>query len=73
VTCLRCQGLMLPIVLEDSESTTVKYDGWQCVLCGDVIDLKILANRGHHAKPTRSGARPPGSIPSAPKRKRLRT
>ena len=73
MTCLRCQGLMLPIVLEDAESTTITYDGWQCVHCGDVIDPKILAHRGQPIKPTRSGARPPGSTPSAPKRKRLRT
>jgi len=64
---------MLPTVLEDTESTTMKFFGWQCVLCGDVIDLKILSHRQSRTKPIRSRARPPGSSPadgSTPKRLR---
>jgi len=60
--CLRCQGLMVPITLEDAESTTIRFFGWQCLLCGDVIDPEILANRQCHQRPIRSGARPPGSL-----------
>lgn len=59
--CPRCQGLMVLITLEDAASTTIRFSGWQCLICGDVVDAEILANRQYHQKPIRSGARPPGS------------
>lgn len=49
--------------------------GWQCLLCGDVIDSVIEANRKGHLEPTPSRARPPGSVPvgaGRPKYKGLR-
>ena len=43
--CLRCHGLMVPIRLEDAGSSTLCIFGWQCLLCGEVIDSGIDANR----------------------------
>lgn len=43
--CLRCHGLMVTIWLEDAESSTLCFPGWQCLLCGEVIDSVIEANR----------------------------
>ena len=52
--CLRCQGLMVPIRLEDAGSSTLCVFGWQCLLCGEVIDSGIDANRKGLHVPTRS-------------------
>lgn len=38
--------------------------GWRCLLCGETVDPGIEANRTRHGEPTRSLARPPGSVPS---------
>jgi hypothetical protein len=42
--CLRCGGKLAP------ERVLVKggkiFDGWRCIMCGDVIDEQILENRG---------------------------
>jgi hypothetical protein len=35
--------------------------GWRCLLCGDVIDSVIEANRKGHHEPTPSRARLPGA------------
>jgi hypothetical protein len=43
--------------------------GWQCLLCGDVIDSVIEANRRGHLEPTPSRARLPGSVPAGVGRK----
>jgi hypothetical protein len=52
--CLRCHGLMVPIWLEDAESSTLCFPGWRCLLCGEVIDAGIDANRKGLPVPTRS-------------------
>ncbi len=41
MNCLRCQGLMVTIRLEDAGSSTLCFSGWQCLLCGEVIDSVI--------------------------------
>jgi hypothetical protein len=56
--CLRCHGLMVPIWLEDAESSTLCFPGWQCLLCGEVIDAGIDANRKGLHVPTRSRGGP---------------
>jgi len=55
--CRRCQGLMVTIRLEDVESSTRCYSGWQCLLCGDVVDSGIKANRKGHPEPRRDRTR----------------
>jgi hypothetical protein len=56
--CLRCHGLMVPIRLEDAGSSTLCVFGWQCLLCGEVIDSGIDANRKGLHVPTRSRGGP---------------
>ena len=49
--------------------------GWQCLLCGDVTDSGIVANRKGHVEPVLNRARLPGSVPAGtgrPKFKGLR-
>jgi hypothetical protein len=50
MNCLRCHGLMVTIQLEDAGSSSLCFSGWQCMLCGEVIDSVIKANRQqqHH-------------------------
>ncbi len=43
--CLRCHGLMVTVRLEDMGSSSLCFSGWQCLLCGEVIDSVITANR----------------------------
>jgi hypothetical protein len=45
MNCLRCHGLMVTIRLEDAGSSSLCFSGWQCLLCGEVIDSVINANR----------------------------
>ena len=63
MSCRRCQGLMVTIRLEDAEGTTCCFSAWRCLLCGEVTDPGIKANRAYRQEPRRSGARPPGSVP----------
>lgn len=57
--CSRCHGLMVPIRLEDAESTTAPdpIEGWHCLLCGEVIDPVILAHREDRHALSRDRAR----------------
>ena len=45
MNCLRCHGLMVTIRLEDAGSSSLCFSGWQCLVCGEVIDSVINANR----------------------------
>jgi len=72
MSCSRCQGLMVRIDLEDAGSSTYCFSGWQCLLCGEVTDRGIKANRKCHPEPRRNRARPHGTVPAGsggPKRK----
>jgi hypothetical protein len=58
--CTRCHGLMVPTRLEegiDARSGECSF-GWKCVLCGEVIDSLIMANRKGHHEPLPHRARP---------------
>jgi len=61
MSCSRCQGLMVRIDLEDAGSSTYCFSGWQCLLCGEVTDAGIKANRECHPEPMRNRARPHGA------------
>jgi hypothetical protein len=52
---------MIATALMDVGRSTDRHSGWQCLMCGEVTDPVIAANRKCHAEPKRSGARPPGS------------
>lgn len=45
--CPRCKGLMVPDRFLDLRDDTgsLKFEGWRCVNCGEVIDSVVLAHR----------------------------
>ena len=53
---------MVSIRLEDWGNTTSResFDGWHCLMCGEVIEPGIAANRKGHLQPVKNRARPPG-------------
>ncbi len=61
MNCLRCHGLMVPTRLEEAVGATSgeSISGWKCLLCGEVIDSVIAANRKGHQEPMPSRARLP--------------
>ena len=58
--CLRCGGLMLIIRMRETASNK-PVPGWRCLLCGEVIDPGIAANRKDHQEPSRKRPRLPES------------
>lgn len=68
MNCRRCQGLMVSIRMEDRENMTNRHvSGWHCLLCGEIVEDGIAANRIGHHEPTRDRTRPrylagPGSL-----------
>jgi hypothetical protein len=57
MNCLRCHGLMVTIRLEDAGSSSLCFSGWQCLLCGEVIDSVINVNRKELHGPMSSRSR----------------
>jgi len=55
--CLRCHGLMVTLRLEDAGSSSLCFSGWQCLMCGEVNDPVITANRKELHGPTGSRGR----------------
>jgi len=62
MTCLRCDGLMVSIELEDSESSIPSSNGWQCLLCGDITDAVIVTHRKGQPQPRRYEPRLQGYV-----------
>jgi hypothetical protein len=61
MNCLRCHGLMVSTRLEEATGATSgeSLSGLKCLLCGEVIDSVIAANRLGHLEPRPSHARLP--------------
>jgi hypothetical protein len=57
MNCLRCHGLMVTVRLEDRGGSSLAFSGWQCLMCGEVIDSVISANRKELHGLTRSRSR----------------
>ena len=46
--CVRCQGLMIEDRFVDLEqSGKAEFSGWRCLVCGNITDQVIAANRQH--------------------------
>ncbi len=61
MTCERCGGLSVAAHFEGAHAW--EYDGWECLLCGNIIDPVIRTNRDAQAHgvigpQTSSGMRP---------------
>jgi hypothetical protein len=50
--CERCDGLMVTEMITDMNGTTLRYEAWRCLLCGNVSDSRI----SEHRMTQRSGA-----------------
>ena len=78
MSCPRCHGLMVTCSLEDVVATAgcESFIGWKCLLCGEVTDSVITANRQGHQEPMPNRARLPyGTVLAksrGPKRKETR-
>ncbi len=56
--CPRCHGLMITITLVDEQaSTNCVSAGWRCLLCGEILDSVIVANRTGPREPMLDRAR----------------
>ncbi|GJL55662.1 MAG: hypothetical protein NPIRA02_27940 [Nitrospirales bacterium] len=51
--CPRCKGIMVSDSFEDVADDTgaLKFSGWRCILCGEILDPVIAANRQSHHEP----------------------
>lgn len=54
MTCLRCEGLMVPERYQDllDEAGQINFVAWHCLNCGNILDQVIVANREHRPEPT---------------------
>lgn len=45
--CARCSGLMVfeQFISKTASNAVYGYEGWRCVVCGEVIDEIIIKNR----------------------------
>ena len=45
MVCPRCDGLMLQEVFVDFAGTDDSFEGWRCLVCGEIVDPVIASNR----------------------------
>jgi len=47
--CVRCNGLMVLDRFADLADDTgqIEFGGWRCLVCGNIADPVIVANRQH--------------------------
>lgn len=44
--CVRCQGLMIADRFVDlAQSGDAEFNGWRCLVCGNITDPVMAANR----------------------------
>ncbi len=51
--CPRCKGTMVRDMFEDIADDTgaIHFSGWRCLMCGEILDPVISANRQGHREP----------------------
>ena len=51
--CPRCKGVMVSDRFQDVADDTgaLKFSGWRCIICGEILDPVISANRQSHQEP----------------------
>ena len=45
MVCPRCDGLMLQEVFVDFAGMDGSFEGWRCLVCGEIVDPVITRNR----------------------------
>jgi hypothetical protein len=43
--CPRCQGRMVREQFEDILDTCLRFIGWRCLICGEILDDVVVMNR----------------------------
>lgn len=59
MNCLRCHSLMVGEAFEDLRNDTwsLSFQGWRCVICGEIWDPIIAANRTARPSPRKAPPR----------------
>jgi hypothetical protein len=52
---------MVKMDIEDAQGSTASFSAWHCLLCGNVTDAGIKANRRDPHEPLKNRARPHGT------------
>ncbi len=67
MTCQRCGGMMIIDLCCDMLDGTGELcvEVWRCLLCGEIIDPVIVANRANPPEPDRSARRAPAPLAAA--------
>ncbi len=57
--CPRCKGVMVEDTFEDLRDDTgsLHFNGWRCLLCGEILDPVIAINRESRPSPLLGRAR----------------
>lgn len=57
--CPRCHGIMVQDVFEDLQDDTgsLSFQGWRCIICGEILDPVIANNRASRPTPLLGRAR----------------
>ena len=57
--CPRCHNVMFGDVFEDLRDDTgaLSFNGWRCVICGEILDPTIIKNRTCRPSPLLGRAR----------------
>ncbi len=57
--CPRCKGVMAQEVFEDllDDTGNLSFNGWRCLICGEILDPVIANHRGSHPTPFLGRAR----------------
>lgn len=57
--CPRCKGVMVQNVFEDLRDDTgsLYFNGWRCLICGEILDPVIVTNRASRPSPLLGRAR----------------
>ena len=45
MVCLRCDGLMRREVFIDFAGSDGSFEGWRCLVCGEIVDPEIYRHR----------------------------
>ncbi len=59
MACPRCKGVMVKDRFADIDDDTGarEFPGWRCLICGEILDPVISANRQNHHAPLLGRAR----------------
>jgi len=57
--CPRCKGVMVRDVFEDlmDDTGSLFFNGWRCIICGEILDPVIANNRDTSPSPLIGRAR----------------